>query len=603
MSSWVGRQSPWLNVSSSEPLLPLEDSAKEVVWQTERAKAGKRPWQWIELEVDRCINTYGAAPCLAALGVTGAVKCMNSWVTCQDQANYRAAPFWVRLAEPNADAPREFDFGEDDGLQVFLPLLQSISFSPGLPNPGETLGQRSSVAVRIGDAPHHDRGIDKYIAERGYDAMTRSTFMRKLKTRFPHYVGRRLRWYQGYITDETSFSNFRRREFIIEKFEGPDADGRTQVQAKDVLKLLDDDRAQAPLKSTGTLLSAMAVGAAPTTVDVVTSNLTEYDLAPGTTVDYFRIGEEIFTYTGTSIVSGNVRLSGVSRTAPSPYTTTKQDHSAGDLVQRCLYLAGTVPDVLYALFTEFGGVDSTLIPKGDWDAEADLWQSGDLIQRLIAEPEGVKSLVDEVISQTLTWGVWYDDLDGLIHFRAIHPPDVGEVVATLTDAANLVAGSVTLVDKPDDVVNEVQVLYGQIDPVVQKDRIDNYRGGFVAIDADSQSANELGQRRIKRIFARWQPSANSSVVQRHAQRTLKARTKNLFEIQFQLERKDENIATAQFCDMTTIYLIDAFGLPVTTRIQVLRANAAGEVVSYRAREDFFKGAFLRWAPESLNGLL
>ena len=42
----------------------------------------------IELDLDYCDNTYGLAPCAAAIGVTGDVKCFNTAKSCQDRSNY-----------------------------------------------------------------------------------------------------------------------------------------------------------------------------------------------------------------------------------------------------------------------------------------------------------------------------------------------------------------------------------------------------------------------------------------------------------------------------------------------------------------------------------
>lgn len=573
-------------------------------WDSERSLSGKRPWQWIEIEVDRCTLTYGNAPCTAALGVTGEDKCYNSWETCQDQPNFDKAAFFIRFCEPAADLPRAFTFA-DAGLPVFLPFLRSVTHSPSLPDPGESLGLRAQLDVQLLDAPHHDIGLDKYVTERAFDPQAAGLMLRKLRVRFPHYLGRRLRWYQGYLTDSPAPADFRVREYIIERFEGPDTRGRVRIVAKDLLKLLDDERAQAPMKSRGELATAFAEAAAITTIDVDTSDTAEYDLKAGETEDYVRIGNEVFTYTGVTVVDADsVQLTGVTRAAPSPYVTEADDHELGDAVQRCRYFSGTVPEVVEELLVDYAGIDASFLPTTDWDTEWTTWLAGNDIARLVTEPEGVRTLVNEIIGSTLTWAFWFDEIEQEIKYRAIRPADIDDVVVDLNDDQHLVADSIQIVDQPDYIRNEVQVLYGQIDPTARRDEVENYRRGLVVIDADSQSENELGQRRIKRVFARWHPSSNDAVVRQFADRTLSARTKNLMTVEFKLDRKDENIQTAQFADLTTIYLLNALGVPNTTRVQVLRVAAHGEAVTYRAREDFFKpSAFGRLAPVALDGLL
>lgn len=595
-----------------------------MTWDAERSKSGKQPWQFVEIEVDRCTLLYGdgfgsptiTPSCHAILGTTGADKCFNSWETCQVPDDFTPATFWIRFGEPVQNMPRNFNFAvgsppiSEDGLDGFMPLLRSVRYSPTLPDPGESMGMRGRLDVELFDSPHHDRGIDKYASERTYNATALGTFLRKLKARFPFYIGRRLRWYQGYIVSEadggTVLSDFRRRDYIMERFEGPDYNGRVAIIAKDVLKLLDNDRAQAPLKSKGELVLAMADSDTPTFIDVDTSDTSEYNItgSPGLP-QYVRIGGEVVTYTGVTVLSASrVRLTGVTRAAPSPYTTAVEDHDALDAVQLCLMLQGSIPEVVRALMVDYGGIDPSYIPYSDWVSEATTWLASDSIQRLICEPEGVQDLINEIISQTLTWGFWFDDVEQQIKFRAIRPPDVNDDIQPVTDAANLVQGSIKIIDDPDKIINEVQVVYGQIDPTQKKDDLENYRKGISVIDADSQSANEIAQKRIKRIFGRWNPPTNSAVMLRYAERTLAARAQNIFNVEFELERKDEGISTSQFCDLTTIYIIDQFGIPKTTRVQVLRADAVGETLKYKARQDFFAAVmFARWAPAELSGLL
>ena len=804
-------------------------------WDAERSRSGKQPFQYVEIELDRCSRIYGDAftsppgsplvGCQAQVGVTGADKCYNSWETCQDETNFNPLSFWVRFCEQTSDAPRSFNFDvaspSDQGLAVFLPFLRRVQYSPGLPEPGESLGQRSQLKVEFSDAPHHDIGIDKYVTERAFDPMTRGMFFRKLKARWPHYIGRRLRWYQGYIRQErtgyislpgtagnfastpdsaavsitgdidirvrvamddwspspiqflvskaitsgqyaydlhvftsgilifrnsangttltqanssvatglvdgsikwirvtrasasgdvnfytsddgstwtqlgtttstaaggqfdgtddlavggqpggsspmagkiyyaeirngidgpvvaafdpgrastgarefmaetgeiwtvnqsgspfaeliawerpaATINDFRMREYVMERFEGPGADGRVAIVAKDVLKLLDDDRAQAPMKSKGELVNAMLASESPdaANIDVSTSELTEYDLTGSPSIGYVRIGGEVITYTGTAVQSATVvRLTGVTRAAPSPYTTEMKQHDAGDAVQLCVYFVGTIPEVVRELMVTYGNISSAFIPFTDWETEATTWLASDNISRLVTEPQGLKSLIDEIIQETLTWGFWFDEVEQEIKFRAVRPADIGDTVVDLSDDANIVADSVKLTDDPNRVINEVQMLYGQIDPTKRKDELDNYRKGLLVADADSQSTNEIGQRRIKRVFSRWNSTASESVVLRYAERTLASRSRNLATIEFKVDRKDEDIGTAQFADLQTLYLIDQFGLPVTTRMQIMRVDSAEEQVTYRAREDFFGAAlFARWAPAALEGL-
>lgn len=593
-----------------------------MTWDSERSKSGKKPWNWIEIAVDRCTHTWGdgagspsSGGCPAVLGVDADDKCHNSWETCPVRDSFRPSDYWVRFCEPTSDIPRTFEFSNvsppDDGLPVFLPFLKSFKHDPSIPDPGESLGVRARFTAMLQDAPHHDFGIDKYASERvtgaastgspsgtAFDPMSRSTMLRKLKARFPYYVGRKLRWYQGYITASPSLADFRMREYIMEGLEGPDANGRARIIANDVLRMLDDDRAKAPAKSRGQLVSAIATGDAVTSIAIETTDATEYDLKSGETEDYIRIGDEIFTYTGTSPIGSpatGVTLTGVTREAPAPYTTAAGDHDEGDLVQRCRYFSGTVTEVVEELMVDYAGVPSRYIPSADWQSETEVY-APETIERLITEPEGVRSIVDDITQQTMTWAFWFDEVDQEIKYRAFRPADIDEAVPALNDDEHIVAGSVQVKDMPDKIINEIQVLFGQIDPTLNRDEVNNYRRGLLDVNSDSQSTSELGQRRIKRIFALWHPSSNANVVDQFARRTVNTRSKNLIEVSFSLERKDEDVRTSQFCDLTTLYIVGVLGLPREIRVQVLQANSTDEQVTLKAREDFFREQYARIAP-------
>ena len=55
---------------------------------TEASRVGRIPVVFVELDMDYCTRIYGTSPCTAAVGVTGAAKCYNTYATCQDTANY-----------------------------------------------------------------------------------------------------------------------------------------------------------------------------------------------------------------------------------------------------------------------------------------------------------------------------------------------------------------------------------------------------------------------------------------------------------------------------------------------------------------------------------
>ena len=62
--------------------------------------------------------------------------------------------------------------------------------------------------------------------------------------------------------------------------------------------------------------------------------------------------------------------------------------------------------------------------------------------------------------QTSTWAIWWDEESSLIRYRCVRPPDIDEVVGTMTDDANIISGSVQCLDDSDRLLNEVYVTMG-----------------------------------------------------------------------------------------------------------------------------------------------
>ena len=615
-----------------------------MTYLVESVTSGAEPWQWVEIELDRCTLTHGVAPCTA----TGA-PCFNGIATCQDADNFAPAPYWVRMCEARATIPLQFPFDEP-GAPFFWPLLNRVQHSPVKVDPGKSIGVRAEVRVVLSDAPHHDRYIDPYVDQRTYDPILNGSFLQKLRARFPFSLGRRLRWYEGFLiaendpeaqsilrygglqrsghvlvyrigngtlerqasvetysansnemAEQTTLAMFVRRDYVIERIEGPDRRGNVTIVAKDPLKLADDDRAQDPLPTSAILAADLAEDDDPVFIDVVTTDGGQFPSNGG----YFFIGGEGFTYTALSsaIPDDTFRLSGLTRTLPDGYETVRKSHRAGDQVQVASYRKGTPIEIVRdLLLNRVPGFRPEWIDFAEWQSEYQTWLGGLQIRRMIHEPEGVAKLINEIVEQTLTWGFWWDEANAKVEYRALRPVDITETVIEVNDDSHLVEGSVERRDDPDALINEVQVLYGQVDPTKRRDEAENYRRGQVDIDVDSQSSSGDNVRRVERIFARWHGVENGSRVQQFAKRTLNSKALVPVRIEFDMALKDRP-ELADFLDMTSIWVVNEFGLPRKIRLRVVRATMRDDTIRYEAREDFFRTKFGRWAPVDLEGLL
>lgn len=518
---------------------------------------------------------------------TGEDKCFNSWATCQDTANYLAEDKVISFCTPVSIVP--------DGC---IPFLDSVKGDSGQLDPENSLGKRGQITVNVMDAPHDDTNIDPYVDERSYSALERGTFWPRFRARFPFYQGRKLEWYQGYYP--FTRANAKKRTYIIEDLRGWGRSGKITIVAKDPLKLADDKRAQWPQASTGLLTSSLSAVATPTTLDITTGTATEYDLQDYETTGVVLIGSEIIPYTGTTPITDGVRLTGVgTRGIVGDYETPKSAHAAGDAVQKCAYFeAMKVPKVIQVLLERGGSVPAAYIDYTTWETEYDTWLAGFTVTRLICKPEGVTSIIKELIPQSNTWALWFDNEAEEIRYQVVRPLDYNELIDTFSDDDNIIGGSLAAQDDDSRLMNQILVQYGQIDPTKDAKDGTNYREGFVAIDVGSQSAREHNQTFNNQINGRWHGTGNRAELIVIADKLLQARSSVPIRVEFNVDRKDDAAKTGQFLRLETAAITDQFGVETSTIIRVIQQDAGDDVVKYVARQELLAAGFARIAPDT-----
>lgn len=540
----------------------------------EKIKSGREPTWIVELDLDYCQESYGVAPCTAA-GAAG-TECFNTRKTCQDATNYNRGTLTYRFCEPRSRIPVTLNA---------IPCLRSVTIAPTKLTVGKGLGQRASVSCAFQDFPHHDRGVDPYVGNRTYTPEEQGTYWKKLRVRNLYYQGREMRIKSGYVGDPFDLVNdFVTRTYFIEKIEGPDASGRVTVTGKDILKLADDDRAQAPNANTGYLAANINAGAGAATLAPAGIGNTEYSAA-GT----IRIGEECITFTRVA--------DALTLTARGTDGTTAAAHDANDSVQECLrYTSQEIDDVLTDLLVNYASVPAGYIIAADWQTEVDDWLSGHTATALIVEPTGVKKLISEICEQFMC-DIWWDERDSEVKI-AVLSPHTG-ALTDLSDAANLVADSVNVSDEPKDRITQVWVYYGVVNPVEGIKEAKHFTTLYVLVEADAETADEYGDKHIKTIHSRWLTSSGD--VLRLASRTLSRFRDNPRTLSFRLDGKDTTFWTgSKNAALLSDKLEDATGLAVQTPIYITetREVMGGHAFEYKAIESIFR---YRYGHISPNG--
>lgn len=432
----------------------------------------KRTLTYVEVDIDYCANTYGVAPCTAALGVTGTKRCFNTFKTCQDKANFANTPRTLRYAEATEYLPGDIDC---------IPSIKSINYTPQKIEPGVSIGERASITVTFSDHPHSDTDLDKYVDLRDYDPMQQGTYWAKWRARNPYIKGRPFRLIRG--TADQLLAEMEVRHFLIESTSGPGSDGTFQIIAKDPLKVISGDRAQAPQKSTGTLLAAIDEDDTTFTLDPAGIGNLEYPAS-----GFLSIGEEMMSFTRSGDTMTVVR---------GAKNTDAEEHDSGDLVQVALTFTGESPDVIIStLMLDYADIDPTWIPADEWAYEISSYIDR-VYSATIAKPTAVVDLVNEIIAQ-VGLVVWWDDILRQIKLRSLRP--IAPTADMVTDD-NIIAGSFKMKEQPDKRASQVWISFAQINPLEDLERESNYASGVLSIDAQSEIDNGLPA--IKKVFSRW----------------------------------------------------------------------------------------------------
>lgn len=541
---------------------------------------GREPVTVVEIDQDFCQLRYGVAPCTAQIGVTGDAKCYNTRRTCQDAENYSPQPKTLHFCKPGERIPDEV---------YCIPSVSSVTTAPTVINPGGgdsnkgPLGTRASVRVVFTDHPHSDHIVDPYVSERGYNPLERGTFWSKWLARNPYYNNRVIRIREGY--QGQALAEMVTRTYLIDKIDGPNSQGRVTVTAKDVLKLADNDKAQAPRPSLGELLQDYADDEGISALRITGAPASEYP-APGTV----RVNDELMTYSAVATISGTeIQLTGITRATDG---SDLGSHDAGDRVQLCLRYTRMRPDqIAYEWLTQYGDVPPEWIPLAEWEAEADVWLTAFEMSGLVTEPTGVDDLLSEITEQALFY-IWWDEREQLIKLAAIKPP-IFENVPQIDDDRNIIEGSATVAQDPSARVSQVWVFWGQRNPTEKLDKESNYRRLRVRADLEAESDQQYGEQRIRKIFSRWVNTEAQAV--NLSVRLLNRHRNNSRSLSASLDAKDRALWTGDVVDVTHRGVVDFYGQPIQTRYQILSAEETtpGHEVEYQL-EVYEYGSDLRF---------
>lgn len=527
-------------------------------YQDQASKVGRIPFEFIEVEMDRCTLTFGQGVCTA----TGE-PCYNTWATCKAKPAFNKGSFTYRFTSASSDIPVGFDC---------VPLLQSLSYAPQQLTPGKGLGVRGAVSLRFTDAPWPDQVFDPYFDQRPQYDDGLGSFWGKWLARHKYYISRPLRVCTGYLVDGIADpANFKKRAYVLEKISGPDKNGAVTVTAKDILKLADDDKAKCPRATSARLDADLPADYVQFNVYPAGIGEQEFD-----TSGYLRISNEVMQFTRSGDTFNVTRGS---------YKTVAKDQEIDSTVQQAaIFTQLPVQDVIYSLLVDYAKIPAGYINKAEWAAERNAHLTG-VFSAIITEPVGVNTLLSEITEQGQC-DIWWDEVAQKIRFRALVPP--GDNLPVYTDDNHFLADSLSANIDVNSRQSRFFVYFDVVDPTKKLDDTSNYRQRHVGADLQSESDVEYGLAKSKIIYSRWFNSGSLGRVQQLAEALLTRYRDPPRLFDFELDAA-EDLSTGDYLKISSRLMQTANGSNDVVPMQITETQEAkaGSVVKYKASELIF----------------
>lgn len=583
--------------------------------------------QVLELDIDRCQNTYGVPPCTAA-GAAGG-ECYNCFATCQDKANYARGTRTVKFCSRGMPIP----VGE-----TLRPYVEKVDTTPTEIVASKGLAMRGQTTVTLADEACADILDDPYAATRPAEAG--GTFWTRFLARNPNYANRFARVRRGYVTAPFSWDTFQTELYVISAIQGPDASGKVKVVLADAVRLL--DTARIPLPTDGKLLNELKAladagtaqaGSTATTIKLradasavddayngmevyLTGNtgagqrrvVTDYvgstrvatvatwAVTPDTTTTYeitalsltlaagkgaqypdpatsgkpefVRLGDEVVRYTAKS---GDV-LSWPDATYRAQFGTVRDDHRVDTAVQLCRAFVGQpVSAVVEAIYNEAGLAD-TYIDLAQLATEDTTWLGAKAnITACITAPEKAADLLADLLID-LNAAAWWDAVAQQARFR-VNMPEISSAVQALTDD-HFILGSLKVERQEGERITQAASYYDLKAATADRKKEQSYLRADVYVDADAQGANEYGDVRPDVRLSRWLTSSNSLLAVGVVARRLARRRDAPMRFTFRLDPRDE-VALGELRNIVTRQVVGPDGLPKAIQGRIVRVEDAG----------------------------
>lgn len=586
----------------------------------------------VELDLDRCANTYGVLPCTASGPASG--SCYNTYANCQAKAAYIKTTHTYRFCDVGSPMP-------SDG-QYVRPYVTQIQQAPTVIDPQAGLATRSATSVTLLDETDSDTEQDPYVLSRTTPAV--GSFWSRLLARVSYYSGRFARVKRGLFTPDANGNisytvndaGFTTELYIIDSIKGPDQNGQITLTLKDPVKLA--DRAQVPTATDGTLAvqvlakdnadTAQAGGASTITLagsasavdgtyngfavkitgglgngqervissyigasrlatvgvawSVVPDSTSTYEvqtlkatLAGGKGVQYNDpavTGKQEYICIGEEIIRYTVKsgdvLSWPDTTYRAQFGTTQGDHKATDKVQLCKAWLGATWTSVIQDVLNAAGLSNTCIDTAGFATQEATWLGSKYYVTTCIAQPEQAATLLAELAKQSMAALWWSPKEQLIKYRVLLPLYVANL-STLTDAANIMDRSLAIETLDPQRLTRSAFFYGQRNAAKYKAEPSNYGAGVLFVDTAAEGANAYGDVRSEVTYSRWLSSpANDLAVKSLVGRRVSYYRDAPKRITLQLDPKDDAFNPGDQLYLQTRWLPDMTGAPTPTRMLV-----------------------------------
>lgn len=484
----------------------------------------------IKLSVPRCSNTYGSSPCTAS--GSGDEKCYQTYKTCADKENFNLNDSLdLYFIGSIAALPTDFNC---------IPYLESVRVSPPVLQV-TGLALQNKATVSIADFAHSDRlDVDKYLADRTFDPMTRGTFWPRFLYRFEYELNNaKVNLYFGEVTTLAELNALTSYEYLLKSWSLDDT--TVSLSLADKLSLLEPNKAKSVVPSKGKLANNIGVG-----LEYITIDSTDLDEYPSSGV--VRIDDEFIGY---SYRAGEL-LTAIDR---GRYGSTIAEHDQGAGVQLVTnYALVTLPNFIEQILELF--IDSADIDDAQIDTELASFYSAALMTGRLSDPgENLQQVIND-FCDFFRIRIFDDPVSKKIKINALTPNSLASV-ATFTDDNIIKIHSTKL--SSEHRITRYAVYHNVRDHSQNLDATKGY--DFITAFSDEEAGGEFmhGQHSSKIHFGRWLDSCQQ-YVNTMISRTFQSFKDDVWEVSFDIFHASlGSVALGDHITLSTDRLLDQSG--------------------------------------------